>query len=50
MQDMITSEKAMLLVAQLTDSVRRHVRDPVALAGIAADFGAIVTRDDPATP
>lgn len=48
MQDMITSEKAMLLVGQLTAAVVRYVSDPKALAGIAAEFGAITARDDPA--
>lgn len=47
MRDMITSERAMLLVASLTDAVMKHVDDPVALAAIAAEFGAVFARDDP---
>lgn len=47
MQDMITSEKAMLLVSALLDAVSRHV-DPHVLAAIAAEFGALTARDDPA--
>jgi hypothetical protein len=46
MQDMITSEKAMVLISQLTDAVVRHVRDRGALAAIAAEFGSIIARDD----
>lgn len=48
MQDSITSEKAMLLIAALLDSVVMHVSDPATLARIAADFGALTARDDPA--
>jgi hypothetical protein len=48
MQDMITSEKAMLLTSALLDAVVRHVDDPRILAAIGAEFGAITSRDDPA--
>ena len=48
MQDMITSEQAMLLVAGLLDAINRHVHDRDALAAIAAEFGSLTTRDDPA--
>jgi len=47
MQDMITSERAMLLISALLDAVSRHV-DPRTLAAISAEFGALTTRDDPA--
>lgn len=47
LQDSITSERAMLLIAALLDSVVRNVHDRDALAAIAADFGALTTRDDP---
>ena len=48
MQDMITSERAMLLVSALMDAVVRHVNDPRVLAAIGAEFGAITSHDDPA--
>lgn len=48
MQDMITSEKAMLLTSALLDAVVRNVDDPIVLARIGAEFGAITSRDDPA--
>lgn len=41
MQDMITSEKAMLLVTSLVDTVRRHVRDRDTLAAISADLARL---------
>lgn len=41
MQQMITGEQAMLLVARLYDSVNRHVRDPLERAAIAADLGSL---------
>ncbi len=48
MQDTITSEKAILLVSVLLESVIKNVSDPAALAAITADFGALTARDDPA--
>lgn len=42
MQDMITSEKAMVLVSALTDSVRRHVNDRTVLAAISTDIRALL--------
>lgn len=48
MQDMITSEKAMLLVSALLAAVNRHVDDASVRTAIAAEFGALTTRDDPA--
>ncbi|MCC6458789.1 MAG: hypothetical protein IT328_27845 [Caldilineaceae bacterium] len=41
MQQMITTEQAMTLLAVITDTVRKHVTDPSILAGISADFRAI---------
>lgn len=38
MQQMITAERAMVLVAVLQESVRKHVRDPQVLAAIASDI------------
>lgn len=38
MQQMITAEQAMTLLAVVTDTVRKHVSDPAALAGISADL------------
>lgn len=46
MQDTITSERAMLLISVLLESVVKHVSDPAALARITADFGALTSRDD----
>ena len=44
MQQMITAEQAAVLVATLTDAVRRHVDDPAVLSAIAADVDRILTR------
>ncbi len=44
MQQMMTQEKAMVLMAALSDSVRRHVTDPGALAAISADLRSFVLR------
>ena len=44
MQQMIDTSEAMTLIAALTDSVRRHVSDRAALAGIAADFARLIDR------
>jgi hypothetical protein len=38
MQQFITAEKAMALIASLTDIIKRHVTDRAALAGISADL------------
>lgn len=38
MQSMITSERAMVLLATVVDIIRNHVRDRNALAAISADF------------
>jgi hypothetical protein len=43
LQQVITAERAMTLIALITDSVRRHVRDRDALAAISADLGALLT-------
>lgn len=42
MQQMLTTEQAMLLLARVADTVRRHVDDPRALAAIASELGGIV--------
>jgi hypothetical protein len=44
MQQMITADQAVTLVAALTDAVRRHVDDPGVLAAIAAEFDRLLTR------
>lgn len=41
MQTMVTADQAMLLVAALTESVRRHVRDKDTLRSITNDFARI---------
>lgn len=45
MQDMITTDKAMVLLAAVASTVRKHVSDPNALAAIAADLGRLVAHD-----
>jgi hypothetical protein len=45
MQDMITSEKAMLLVTSLVDTVRKHVHDRDTLAAISADLARLLEHD-----
>lgn len=45
MQQMITAEQAAVLIAALTDAVRRHVDDPDALAAIASEFDRLLARD-----
>lgn len=42
MQQMITAEQAAVLVAALTDAVRRHVHDADTLAKISAEFDHIL--------
>lgn len=44
MQQMITSEQAMLLIARLYDSVTQHVSDRAVLAAIAADLGGLTAQ------
>lgn len=41
LQQMITSEQAMVLLASLVSTVKRHVRDRDALAAISAELGAL---------
>ena len=45
MQQMITSERAMILLAVVVDTIRKHVTDRGVLAAIAADIGALVAVD-----
>lgn len=45
MQDMITSEQAMVLIGRITGAVRRHVSDPRTLAAIAAELGTVIAAD-----
>lgn len=42
MQQMITTEQAMALLARVTESIRKHVSDPSILAAVASDLRAIV--------
>jgi hypothetical protein len=42
MQQMMTTEQAMTLLAAVTDTIRRHVVDRPILAAISADFGRLV--------
>lgn len=45
MQQMITTERAMTLLAVITDTIRKHVSDPTALAGISADIRQLTVID-----
>lgn len=47
MQQMITSERAMLLITALVDVVRQHVSDTGTLAAISADVGKLITIENP---
>lgn len=47
MQQVVTVERAMLLVSAITESVRRHVHEPRALAAIHADLGRLLAIDPP---
>lgn len=42
MQQMITAEQAMALLARVTETIRKHVSDPIILAAVAADLRSIV--------
>ena len=44
---MIPADEALALVAALTAAVRAHVRDPAALAAVAAEFARLLDRDGP---
>lgn len=53
MQQMITADRAMVLLAAVVDVIRRHVDDRGALAAISRDIGALVaigTTDSPDSP
>jgi len=45
MQQMISSERAMILLAAITDVVRRNVSDPSTLAAISADLRQLTVID-----
>jgi hypothetical protein len=45
MQQMLTAEQAMVLLARVTAAIKAHVSDPASLAAIAAEFGRIVDHD-----
>ena len=45
MQEMITSERAMLLIAAVVDIVRENVNDAKTLQSISADIGRLITVD-----
>jgi hypothetical protein len=42
MQQMITTEQAMALLARVTESIRKHVSDPIVLAAVATELRSIV--------
>lgn len=46
LQQMITAEEAMVLVAQVLDAVRRHVLDRDTLAAIGREFEGLIRRSD----
>jgi predicted nucleic acid-binding protein len=45
LQQVITAERAMVLLSVVVDVVRRHVTDRNALAAISADIGKLVARE-----
>lgn len=45
MQMMITSDRAMVLLAAVVDTIRRHVTDRSTLAAISADIGSLVAGE-----
>lgn len=45
MQQMITTEQAMILLAAIVDTVRRHVPDKSALSAISADITKLITLE-----
>lgn len=46
MEQMITSERAMMLVGAVAGVIKAHVSDPKQLAAISRDIGAILKRPD----
>lgn len=48
MQDMISSERAILLISAIAQIVMRHVDDTATRAAISADIGALLNRESPA--
>ena len=45
MQQMITSEQAMMLITAMIDTVKRNVPDRNAIAAISADITRLITQD-----
>lgn len=45
MQQMISTEQAMVLLARVVDTIRRHVADTDTLAAISADFRTILVAE-----
>lgn len=45
MQQLISTDRAMVLIAAVTDSIKRNVTDPTALAAISNDLRAIITAE-----
>lgn len=50
MQQTITAEQAMVLLAAVVDTVKRNVTDRAALAAISADLGRLVANQAGGTP
>lgn len=50
MQQMITGQDAMLLVARLVDIISRHVTDPLARRAIAGELDSLMLRANPGRP
>lgn len=45
MQQMMTSEQAMVLLASVVDTIRKHVTDPNTLRGISSDLRSVLARE-----
>ena len=50
MQQMLTTEQAMVLLAAVADTVRKHVHDRSALAAISAELGKLMAGEARALP
>ncbi len=46
MQDMITSEQAMVLISRVLSAVKLHVDDPLTLTAIATELGGLIGSPD----
>lgn len=50
MRQYVSIEQAMVLIAQVSESVRRHVTDPQTLKAISADMTRLLSTPNPRDP